>query len=233
MTIRIDDKITIPAEVVDLESFCLWTCSDDFPEHGRFSYLAGLLWVDLSMEEIYRHSSPKGEIAGVLTLMARELGTGRFFPDGAWYRNDTANLSTEPDGIFVSYDALRSGRVQKVKSSKGVLFQLSGSADMTLEVVSTTSEAKDTKRLFTLYWKAGVLEYWLVDVREGACVSTYSSVGPAAIPPPVGNLAVGSSHACSVGHFGLRKIRTPSVIHFTSWKSALSNINPPTTRTLP
>ena len=33
-------QVQIPADVVDLESFRRWAKSDEFPEHGWFSYLA-------------------------------------------------------------------------------------------------------------------------------------------------------------------------------------------------
>jgi Uma2 family endonuclease len=36
---------------------------------------------------------------------------------------------------------------------------------MVLEVVSASSEEKDTVVLRDLYWRAGVKEYWLVDPR--------------------------------------------------------------------
>src|SRR5262245_6609389 len=165
--IRINDEVTIPPEVRDLESFCKWMRADGFPEVGRFSYLAGLLWVDMSMEELYGHNQIKIEFFSVLNTLSRAEKKGRFVPDGMWIKNDDADLSTVPDGMFVSYDAIRQGRVQRVKSPRGVLFQLAGSPEMVLEILSATSETKDAELLFQLYWKAGIAEYWLVDVRQG------------------------------------------------------------------
>ena len=43
--------------------------------------------------------------------------------------------------------------------------ELSGAADMVLEVVSKHSVRKDTIKLPEVYWKAGFNEYWLVDAR--------------------------------------------------------------------
>jgi hypothetical protein len=43
----IEDRVSIPAWVVDLATFRRWTLSDDYPEAGTFAYLAGQLWVDL------------------------------------------------------------------------------------------------------------------------------------------------------------------------------------------
>lgn len=164
----IEEKIAIPAEVVDLDSFCRWATSDQFPEHGQFSYLRGTIWMDLSMEKLYSHNQVKREFAEVLGSLVKSLATGRFFPDGMFLRNSTADLATEPDGMFVSYAALRSGRVKRIEREEPDFLELEGSPEMVLEVVSDTSVRKDTEELRELYWKAGILEYWLVDARETA-----------------------------------------------------------------
>src|SRR5262249_37330292 len=41
--------------------------------------------------------------------------------------------------------------------------EVEGAPDMVLEVVSATSVRKDTVELRTLYWAAGIPEYWLVN----------------------------------------------------------------------
>ena len=43
-----DSEVRVPGWVVDLESFRRWTDDDAFPEFGRFSYLNGEVWEDLS-----------------------------------------------------------------------------------------------------------------------------------------------------------------------------------------
>jgi len=43
--------------------------------------------------------------------------------------------------------------------------ELEGAPDMVLEVVSQSCVQKDTVVLRDLYWRAGIREYWLVDVR--------------------------------------------------------------------
>jgi Uma2 family endonuclease len=53
------------------------------------------------------------------------------------------------------------------REGQGIM-ELEGTADLVLEVVSKTSVRKDTVLLRDLYFKAGVREYWLVDVRDGA-----------------------------------------------------------------
>lgn len=166
LRVVIGDNVAIPAEVVDLDSFCRWAVSEHYPERGHFSYLRGTIWVDLSMEELYRHNQVKAAFFRLLGDLVKSLTLGRFIPNGMLLRNSAADLSTEPDGMFVSYDALRSGRVQRLegKTSDSCL-QLDGTPEMVLEVVSETSVRKDTVELHDLYWHAGTLEYWLVDAR--------------------------------------------------------------------
>jgi Uma2 family endonuclease len=79
-----------------------------------------------------------------------------------------ADLSTEPDGTFVSYDTLRSERLRLLEGQAGGYVELVGTPDMVLEVVSTNSVRKDTKVLRRLYWEASIPEYWLVDARGPA-----------------------------------------------------------------
>ncbi len=161
--ILIEEHISIPPEVIDLDSFCRWAISEQYPERGQFSYLRGVIWVDLSMEKLYSHNRIKTRFTIVLGNLVDSLGLGMFLSDGMLLRNSTADLSTEPDSMFVSYDALSSGRVQRIDTPDCLI--LEGSPEMVLEVVSETSVRKDTEELRELYWRAGILEYWLVDAR--------------------------------------------------------------------
>lgn len=162
--IVLEERIRIPDDIVDLDSFRRWARSDDFPEHGRFSHLNGELWVDLRPEQLFSHNQIKVAVASVIFGLLQRDRRGRFFGDGALVTNDTAGLSTEPDGTFVSYQSLKLGRVRLIEGVEGFL-ELEGSPDMVLEVVSSTSVEKDTVVLRELYWEAGIREYWLVDAR--------------------------------------------------------------------
>jgi len=163
----IDGKVHIPSEVVDLESFCRWAISEDYPQRGQFSFFHGEIWVDLSIEDMYSHNRVKTRITRVLDILAEESAQGIFLSDRMLLRNSTADLSTEPDGLFVSYDALQSGRVNRLLNARQRILQLDGTPEMVLEILSDTSVQKDTIELRELYWKAGITEYWLVDVRDG------------------------------------------------------------------
>lgn len=164
-TIVLDQHVIhIPAWVSDLESFCRWAGSNAYPEHGWFSYLAGELWVDLSMEEM-NHNQIKGAFAIVLGQLVLAGGLGRYFHDRMRLANRAAGLATEPDGMFVSRAGFRAGRVRLVGRGGESPARVEGTPDMVLEVVSPGSVEKDTVELRRLYAEAGIPEYWLVDPR--------------------------------------------------------------------
>jgi hypothetical protein len=51
--IILEDDVRIPESVVDLASFREWALSPKFPERGRFSYLDGELWIDMSPVRLF------------------------------------------------------------------------------------------------------------------------------------------------------------------------------------
>jgi Uma2 family endonuclease len=156
-------SVRIPRWVKDLDSFRRWTRSEDFPEQGWISYLAGELWVDMSMERV-AHNQIKGVIGEEVGRLVRAENLGHFFHDRMRLVHVGAELSTEPDGMFLSHEALHSGRVILEKGDDTL--EVLGTPDMVLEVISSTSVEKDKKLLRERYWEAGVTEYWLADSRE-------------------------------------------------------------------
>lgn len=158
----------IPADIRDLEAFRRWARSDEFPEHGWFSYLAGKLWVDLSMEQLFSHNRVKTRFTAVLSNLVEGEGLGYFFSDRVLFSNLDADLSTEADGAFASYGAVHDLRERFIEGKKKGYVEVVGSPEMVLEVVSDTSVRKDTQVLRQLYWAAEITEYWLVDAREEA-----------------------------------------------------------------
>jgi Uma2 family endonuclease len=160
------EGVKVPAWVIDLDSFSKWIDSPGFPDWGRYCYLRGDVWIDTSMEQPFVHNVVKLWISMVLAVIGREKQLGTFFADKMRLRNDDADLSCEPDGLFVSYDALQSGRVRLVPGTVSEYREFEGSPEMTLEVVSDSSEDKDYDELRELYYRSGVEEYWLVDARD-------------------------------------------------------------------
>lgn len=157
--------VRIPEWVKDLASFHRWTESPDYPESGWFSYFRGEIWVDTSMEEM-NHNQLKGEFAIVVGGLVRAGRLGRYFHDRMRLSNVEVDLSSEPDGMFVSRATLKEGRVHLIEGSVDSPVRVEGTPDMVLEVISEGSIKKDTDVLRELYWKAGIPEYWLVDPSE-------------------------------------------------------------------
>src|SRR5439155_14608114 len=132
---------------------------------GLFSYLNGCLWVDWSMEKLFSHNQVKTAYTGVLWGLVDPGRLGYLFADRMLLSHPEANLSTEPDAMFASWETVRSGRLRLVERPKDDYVEVEGTPDMILEVVSTSSVRKDTELLRELYWRAGIPEYWLVDAR--------------------------------------------------------------------
>ena len=160
------DGTTVPGWVTDLASFSRWAESPDFPETGRVSYVQGDVWMDMSMEDLFTHNLLKMEIGTVLTSIVKAAALGYVFGDGARVRNEAADLSVEPDAVFVGFESVRAGRVAVTEGSEEGVVYLDGTPDVVLEVVSRSSVQKDTVDLRQAYFDAGIPEYWLVDARE-------------------------------------------------------------------
>jgi Uma2 family endonuclease len=158
-------NVRIPSDAYTLDGFRHWLLSEDAPERGRFTYVAGELIADMSPESYERHNGIKVEITSVLHRLSRQRKLGRVFGDRVLVSNPGAGVSTEPDATFASFESLRSGRCKIVQSSRpGVAEELLGSPDWALEIVSPTSVRKDTVLLRDAYYRAGIAEYWIVDV---------------------------------------------------------------------
>ena len=162
-----EDRIEIPY-FRSLAEFREWTSSDDFPEQGRIDYIRGRIEVDMSPENVFFHGSVKTEVVVELGSILKSTGAGHLFSDRTRVSCPAADLSAEPDVVYVSGAALDSGRVRLVQSATGEpdsYVELEGAPDLVVEIVSDSSVAKDTQRLPLSYWQAGVTEYWVVDVH--------------------------------------------------------------------
>lgn len=166
--ILIEDRLEIPA-LRDLADFRRWATSDTFPETGRIDFVAGRIEVDVSPEELHTHGKLKIELVRVLANRVRELDLGELYTDRARVSCPEADLSVEPDIVFIAEDTLDTGRVRlvpKVTGEEDRYVELEGAPDLIVEIVSESSVRKDTKRLPRSYWQAGVREFWLADARR-------------------------------------------------------------------
>ncbi len=183
-----EEQIEIPM-VRSLAEFRAWATSDDFPERGRIDFLAGRIEVDMSPEDLFCHSTLRIEIIRVLAGITKRPGVGSLFSESSRVSCPAADLSVEPDIVFVSEESLESGRVRLVPKASGEpdrYVELEGPPDLIVEIVSDSSVTKDTQRLPAAYWRAGVEEFWLADARGETLVfeihrrgrSAYEAVVP-------------------------------------------------------
>jgi Uma2 family endonuclease len=121
--------------------------------------------MDSGMEQPFTHNLVKLWISIVLAQLARDRQLGRFYADRMRLRHDNADLSTEPDGMLVSYESTRTDRIRLVEGTATEYREFEGTPDMVLEVLSDSSEQKDRVDLRESYHLAGIDEYWLVDAR--------------------------------------------------------------------
>jgi Uma2 family endonuclease len=165
----IEGRIRIPADVYTLDKFRAWAHSDEFPETGKVSYIAGEIEVDMSPEEIGSHLRLKTDLVIDLGNFAREHDLGEVLTDGGLLVNEEADISNEPDLMFCSWESLQSGRVSYRPANAGSerLVEVFGTPDLVVEIVSNSSVGKDTKRLRAAYFDASIPEYWLIDARRG------------------------------------------------------------------
>ncbi len=162
----VDYKITIPGWVNTLAEYRRWAESDEYPQSGWVSYLDGKIIVDPSMEEFLTHNRVKQAYNGMFFILLGQNPVGYFAPDRMLFVNEAANLSTEPDGLFYLWEAMKSGRLRLVPGKTAGYMQIEGTPDAALEIVTEGSVTKDLVQLRELYWKAQIPEYWLVDARK-------------------------------------------------------------------
>lgn len=155
------DGLEIPATAVTLDGYRAWIASlgEAAP---RASFCRGRVYVEMSPQSYESHAHLAEAIGDVLKGVAGTDQLGRYYRAPSWFTDEAADLSTEPDGFLIRFDAFRSGRVH-IHPERS--FELVGAPNMILEVVSKSSEKKDLKDNVTDFARADVEEYWIADGR--------------------------------------------------------------------
>lgn len=169
--VLLDYNIAIPMHIRTLADFRQWVHSDDFPDFGRIDFLGNRIEVDMSPEYFFLHGKPKSQMARVLGNWIEEHDLGHIAIDSTRISSPQAELSAEPDIVFLSYETLEQNRARLVPKSTGEadrFVEVEGAVDLVVEIVSDSSVGKDTRRLPSAYFDAGVREFWLVDARRDA-----------------------------------------------------------------
>jgi Uma2 family endonuclease len=160
-------ELRVPAWVVDHPSFLKWFRSGAVPEDTRIGYIDGQVWVEDMPERAFAHNKIKTLLARVLDGLVEDNNLGVYFGDGMTFTTEAGGFTSVPDGMFVSQATIDAGRASLTGGRRGHQdTELVGVPDLVIEVVSDSSEYKDTEWLMANYWNAGVPEYWVVDGRE-------------------------------------------------------------------
>jgi len=184
-SVALKEDFEIPF-VGSLAEFRAWAQSDDFPERGRIDYLAGRIEVDMTPDDYYAHGGLKVEVVRVLGDIVKAGDLGDLRSDRTRVSTPEADLSVEPDLVFISFETFDRGRarlVPKVTAEADRYTEVEGSPDLVVEIVSDRSVKKDTVRLPAAYWRAGVAEYWLMDARGEELVFRICRRGPSLYEP--------------------------------------------------
>jgi Uma2 family endonuclease len=163
-----EERLRVPF-VNSLDEFRTWLRSDDFPEKGRIDYIAGQIEVDMSPEDIFSHGSVKTQVATTINARVLQLESGAVFIDSSRVTCPNADLSVEPDVVYLSHESVEARLVKFVPRASEAperYIEIEGPPDLVVEIVSDSSVGKDTKRLPQKYFLAGVQELWLLDARK-------------------------------------------------------------------
>ncbi|MEM1061993.1 MAG: Uma2 family endonuclease, partial [Planctomycetota bacterium] len=154
-----DFTLTIPP-IGSLDDFRRWMLSDEFPERGKIDFHRGRLEIDMSPQSLGDHGEVVAALIATLFPIVRDGDLGSLSDHVTRVSLPTADLSCEPDIVFVSHESLESGRVRETpkadRPSTGVEFV--GPPDLLVEVVSDSSFDKDVNRYRDAYERAGVNE---------------------------------------------------------------------------
>ncbi len=185
-SIIFEEQIEVPLTMRSLDDFRQWALSDEFPETGRIDFIAGKIEVDMAPEEFFCHGGVKTEFARVLSHRVKRQRLGYLQIDRTRISCPQADLSVEPDIVFISYETLESGLarlVPKAGHHADRYIEVEGMADLVVEIVSDSSVKKDTRRLPAAYFQAGVREFWLVDARGEKPIFIIHQPGPKGFEP--------------------------------------------------
>ena len=171
-------EVSVPFWVTTIDAFRDWLDSEELPEKFKPWFLKGQVWVDMCLEQLDSHLKVKGEITSTLWMLVKSAKLGSIYPDGVHLTNHEADISGNPDMLFISNQTLSDGSIRRVEGAEEGHVELEGTPDMVLEVVSKSSVKKDTEILFEAYWEAGIGEYWLVDARSDAIAFDIYKRGP-------------------------------------------------------
>jgi Uma2 family endonuclease len=134
-----------------------WTYEDynRLPDNGfRYEVIDGELFMSPAPNP--HHQTIAGEIFFALMKLAKEQNLGRVLSAPVDVVLSDIGTPVQPDVIFI-----RQERLDIIGERK-----IDGAPDLVVEVLSPGTEQYDRQTKYTLYARAGVPEYWLVDPKS-------------------------------------------------------------------
>jgi Uma2 family endonuclease len=178
-----DARLEMPMNLNSLHAFRAWITSDEAADSAvRIDYINGRIEADMSPEDLFTHGTLKIRLIAALDSIIHAGKLGHLFSDSTRVSCPSANLSVEPDLVFVSHESLAADRVRLVPKTSfpDRYVEVEGPPELIVEIVSDSSVKKDTKSLPKAYFAAGVPEYWLVDARREELLFQINHRGTAA-----------------------------------------------------
>jgi Uma2 family endonuclease len=176
---RGETSYTVPLWVSDLESFRRWTHSEEYPAQSKALYYDGEVFLDEPPEK-QLHGEIKAAIAAAIRFWSDQHLPGMTYLDKMRFTHALADLSSEPDVMFVSDESIEAGTVTLQDGDEAL--EVEGSPDVVVEIISPSSFQKDSITLKRKYAEAGVREYWLADSRTIPSLTVYKRQGKRFVP---------------------------------------------------
>jgi hypothetical protein len=145
-----EDCVEVPLGILSLEDFRCWARCEKFPEKARIDDIDGRIEVNVSLEDVFCHGTVKSEIAGVPHGEVERPKQGPLLIHSSRGSCPEAELSTEPDIVFVSRAALDAGRVRLLPQGGGQpgrYVGIEGPPGLVGEIVSDISVTSDAKNV--------------------------------------------------------------------------------------
>ncbi|TAD94941.1 MAG: Uma2 family endonuclease, partial [Bacteroidetes bacterium] len=132
-----------------------YTASDyfDLPESAPFELIHGKLIFMASPKN--KHQILAIELASILHIYVKKNKLGQIMIAPSDVHLDDKNV-VQPDLYFVCIE-----RAEILENDP-----TNEAPDMTVEILSDGTKADDYKRKMQLYAKFGVLEYWIIDIKQ-------------------------------------------------------------------
>lgn len=106
------------------------------------------------------------------TVVSPRLAEGKWPPQGQWTYKDYKRLPDDGwryeviEGELHTAPAPRPRHQRVIFALSGLLWDYEGPPDLTIEVLSPSNWLDDRRTKFRLYARAGVREYWIVDLER-------------------------------------------------------------------